>query len=139
MKMLLILLIFGILITGCIEKSVNNIENIENKSQDLSEDYTNRENLSTEDWYSYTYEGPPEKNNSENARMAIIPYLRESGWNEGINVVYGSVNDSIIILLPFQLTNNSLDQINQTLSNFSFNPAGLNERTTVNIKRGQDG
>lgn len=117
MKRLLILTIAGILIIGCIEKPSENIPN--------------EKNVSEKEWYLYTYVGPSNMENSENARMAVIPYLRELGWDGGINVVYGT-NDSIIILLPFQLIDKSMNQVNQTLSNFSFNPLRLNEKIVLN-------
>lgn len=131
MKVLIILIIFVILITGCIGKTTNNIEN-ENNNQNISienisiED-TSKENINTEYWYIYTYEGPSDIENSENSRMAVIPYLRELGWNEGISVTYGSIKHSVIIALPFQLTNESINNINQTLANYNFEPVRINE------------
>lgn len=142
-------------IIGCIEKDVSitetdqkeknvsitetieKIKNIEKIEDDIATETIN-ETASKEgfdDWYKYTYTGPVDIENSENARMSIIPHLRELGWNGGIDVVEMRSNLSpatgsvhyIIITLPFQLANGSIDYINQTLANFSFKPIGLNE------------
>jgi hypothetical protein len=117
MKKLIALLLIGILITGCIgciERTSNNIE---------------KENLGKQNWYQYTYKGPQEIENAENARYAVNPYLIELGWEQGLGVVSwrGESNLSIVITIPFQLTNESLNNINQTLGNFSFYPVRLNE------------
>ncbi len=117
MKILLALIIIGIVITGCIERTANNTDK-ENFS---------KENLSSKNWYQYIYDGPPDVENSENARMAVIPHLRELGWMQGISVVYGKLNNSIVILIPFQLTDKSIGYINETLENYSFSPVRLNE------------
>lgn len=120
---ILILILIGTLIIGCVEKTPNIIDT----------NITDRENLSKENWYEYTYTGPYDIENSENARNAVNPYLIESGWNQGLGVVSwsGVSNLSIVITIPFQLTNESLNNINQTLENFSFYPVRLNEVVEV--------
>ncbi len=139
MKKLLILIILGIFIIGCVEKPKITEPKITEQPQitepkiaeqpiNVTED---KEIYEKGDWYIYTYDGPPNIENSENARMAIIPHLRELGWNGGINVVYGSsvsTNHSIIIVLPFLLNQTSTNYLNQTLSNYSFMPVTLNQK-----------
>ena len=132
MKVLIILIIAVILITGCIGKTTNNIEN-ENNSQNISIEDTSKENISTEYWYIYTYEGPSDVENSENSRMAVIPYLRKLGWNDGITVTYGNIKHSVIIALPFQLTNESINNINQTLANYNFEPVRIDEIVELEV------
>jgi hypothetical protein len=136
MKTITILLILGILISGCLNRPSDNIEkeNKEDTSIESNESINNmieeKENNSREDWFMTTYEGPTDEKNSEDARMSIIPHLRKLGWDGGINVAKSEKLDnySIIIVLPFQLTNGSTNFINQTLQNFSFVPLGLNEK-----------
>lgn len=115
MKTITILLIFGILISGCLNNRPDNTE---------------KENNSSEDRFMTIYKGPSDEQNSEDARMSIIPHLRKLGWNGGINVAKSETSDnySIIIVLPFQLTNESTNFINQTLQNFGFVPVELNEK-----------
>ena len=121
MRKLIALILIGILITvciGCIERTPDNTE---------------KENLSKQNWYQYTYKGPQEIENAENARYAVNPYLIELGWMQGLSVVSWreEPNHSIVILIPFRLTNESLNNINQTLENFSFHPVKLNEVVEV--------
>lgn len=120
---ILTLILIGTLIIGCVEKTPNIIDT----------NFTDRENLSKENWYEYIYTGPYDIENSENARHAVNPYLIESGWEQGLGVVswQGEPNLSIVITIPFQLTNESLNNINQTLENFSFYPVSLNEVVEV--------
>ncbi len=125
MKILLALIIIGIVITGCIERTTN-----------TDKENFSKEDLSNKSWYQYIYDGPPDIENSENARMAVITHLRELGWMQGISVVYGKLNNSIVIFIPFQLTDKSINKINQTLENFSFNPVKLNE--VVEVKERPD-
>ena len=123
MKGLLTLILIGTLISGCVEKTTN--------ITDTS--IIDRENVSKVNWFEYTYIGPYDIENSENARNAVNPYLIELGWDQGLGVVSwrGVPNLSIVITIPFQLTNESLDNINQTLENFSFYPVRLNEVVEV--------
>jgi len=111
--LILILILMGTLIAGCTEKTT----------------ITDKENLGKENWYQYTYTGPYNIENSDNAMNAVNPYLIELGWDQGLQVMSwrGETNLSMVILIPFQLTNESLDNINQTLENFSFYPVRLNE------------
>ena len=123
-KIITILLILSVLISGCVNKPESNTQ------KNINRIVENEENLSKADWYMSIYEGPQGEENSENARMSIIPHLRELGWNGGINVVKTdkSVNFSIVIALPFKLTEESTNNMNQTLSNFSFIPRIINEK-----------
>ena len=118
LKIVLTLILIGTLITGCVDRTTNN---------------TDTENPSKENWYQYTYTGPQDAENSENARNAVNPYLIELGWMQGLSVVSWreEPNHSIVILIPFRLTNESLNNINQTLGNFSFYPVKLNEVVEV--------
>ncbi len=131
-KILMILLILGILMSGCVDKSKNDIE--EKPIGDINikeEEQPDRNIVDKEDWYQSIYEGPPNITNSENARMSIVPHLQELGWNLGMDIVYGtdeSENHSMIITLPFKLTDKSIDYFNKTLSNFSYRPIYLNEK-----------
>lgn len=131
--MLAVLLILSVLFSGCVDKSTNDTQK-EKSISDIDikeEDQPDRENLSTIDWYMSIYEGPPNIENSEKARMSIVPHLQELGWNEGMNIIYGtdrSENHSMIITLPFKLTDKSLDYFNKTLSNFNYRPISLNEK-----------
>jgi len=111
-----------------IDKKIDNIEKIDDNTDadaNVAKEIYGKEYYD-KDWYKYTYIGPSDTDNSENARMSIIPHLQELGWNGGINVAYGDEH-VIIIALPFQLTTKSIDYINQTLANFSFRPDTLNE------------
>lgn len=124
-KILVILLILGVLISGCVDKSKNDTEDIKEEEQ------PDRNIIDNADWYQSIYEGPPNITNSENARMSIVPHLQELGWNEGMNIIYGtdiSENHSMIITLPFKLTDKSTDYFNKTLSNFNYRPISLNEK-----------
>lgn len=126
-NIVIMLLILSILASGCVDKKVNRTEELgENTNIEQQE----KENMSEGKWFMTKYEGPPGDQNSEDARMSIIPHLRELGWEEGINVVRTDRNDNytIMIVLPFELTKKSTDYMNKTLSNFSFVPATLNEQ-----------
>jgi hypothetical protein len=143
-KLLILLLgILGILIIGCVEKpsQPNTTEQPKITEQPITgpPNFTEppvnitgeKEKLEKEDRFMSTFEGPNDIENSENARTAIIPHLRELGYEGGINVVYGSSltkNHTIIIVLPFQLTKNSTDFLNKTLLNYSFKPTEFNEK-----------
>ena len=128
LKIVLTLILIGTLITGCVDRTTNITDNIITETNN-----TNKENISKENWYQYTYTGSQDAENSENARNAVNPYLIELGWMQGLSVVsWREVpNHSIVILIPFRLTNESLNNINQTLGNFSFHPVKLNEVVEV--------
>lgn len=124
LKIVLTLILIGNLITGCVDRTTNITDNIITETNN-----TDKENPSKENWYQYTYTGPKDVENSENARNAVNPYLIELGWIQGLSVVSWreEPNLSIVIVIPFRLTNESLNNINQTLENFSFHPVRLNE------------
>ena len=127
-KIITMLLILSVLISGCINKPESNTE--KKQKENVGKIVEDAENLSKADWYISEYEGPSDEKNSEDARMSIIPHLRELGWNGGINVekTDKSSNFSIVIALPFQLTIESIDNINRTLSNFGFVPKIVNKK-----------
>lgn len=129
-KILLALLVLGIMTSGCVDKSKNDEKPID--SIDIKEEEQPDRNIVDKgDWYQSVYEGPSNITNSENARMSIVPHLQELGWNQGMDVIYGtdrSENHSMIITLPFKLTEKSLDYFNKTLSNFNYRPMYLNEK-----------
>lgn len=133
--LLILFVLSSVLISGCINKPKEDIgkdsdRSNEIKQEDIRRAVEEKENLDKADWHMSTYEGPSDENNSENARMSIIPHLRELGWNGGINVAKSdrSENFSIVIALPFKLTDKSTDYMNQTLSNYSFVPIKINEK-----------
>ncbi|HJH26236.1 MAG TPA: hypothetical protein C5S37_05540 [Methanophagales archaeon] len=80
-------------------------------------------------WYTYTYRAPFDEENGERARMAVIPYLRELGWDGGITVAYPGdrSNSYLIIDLPFELEAESLNTINETLADFQFEPMDIKQ------------
>jgi len=80
-------------------------------------------------WYTYTYRAPFDEENGERARMAVIPYLRELGWDGGITVAYPGdrSNSYLIIDLPFELEAESLNTINETLADFQFEPMNIKQ------------
>ena len=135
MKKLLVLLMTLLIIAaiGCTEKgqkdknvSVTETPNIEvTQTEIIPPKEINRDG--NEDWYMYTYIGPPNETNSENARMVVIKPLRELGWDGGINIAYGDTEHIMLIALPFQLTNKTTDYINQSLIDYSYKPVKMNE------------
>lgn len=133
--MAIVLLALLVLISGCTDKPTEGIKE-DNDHSDAAEQegirraVEEKERLDKADWHMSTYIGPSDENNSENARMSIIPHLRELGWSGGINVAKTDRSDnfSIVIALPFKLTDKSTDYINNTLSNFSFVPVKINEK-----------
>lgn len=80
-------------------------------------------------WYTYTYRAPFDEENGERARMAVIPYLRELGWDGGITVAYPGdrSNSYLIIDLPFELEAESLNTINETLADSQFEPIDIKQ------------
>lgn len=131
-KILVTLLILSVMISGCVDKSTSGTQEKSAIGSDIKEEkQPDRSIVDNLDWYMSIYEGPPNITNSENARMSIVPHLQELGWNEGMNIIYGtdiSENHSMVITLPFKLSKRSTDYFNDTLSNFNYRPISLNKK-----------
>lgn len=72
-------------------------------------------------WHVYVYRASSGKN-GESARMGVIPYLRELGYDGGINVgsSWEGQGSYIVIGLPFKLSEEQLSVINETLEDFGY-------------------
>lgn len=134
MKKLLVLIIMLLIIAaiGCTEKgqkdnNVNTTETPEVEATQPKEGPPKEISREGQDWYMYTYIGPPNETNSENARMVVIKPLRELGWDGGINIAYGDTEHIMLIALPFRLTNKTTDYINQSLIPYDYEPVKMNE------------